>query len=319
MDKLYRPYGDGTRCRSSVRHDVSRSAATGAPLIGCLSGLRRVAIAGRPFALGFDLERPTLRGGPGIVEVAALADLALGGAIRDATDRSLPLPTISMTIQLDRCSSRRTAAAAATAERASGSVAGADARLLSSDGQIVGRAQGLFAVPNRTRTRSVPPMPWDEWERPLQGSPSGPDFPETSTGSVGDSAPNGEAIVEQVVEHSQRSPTASWVSHLVAQNLRCVREGVAELVPIAASANRGGHVQGGLLFGLAVLSNPSVHDFNPDDFVTGTMEFVGPGSPTESLTVHTEVFRATTRTAFCDVRIQQAKGLIAHASTVFRR
>lgn len=297
---------DLARARRSIAEDLALSAATGAPLLGCLGGLHRTEVRGEEFGLSYDLDRPVLVGAPGVVEVAVLADLALGGALRSTAGAGLPLPTISMTVQWDAGALGLVRSAGASAPCLRAGTSSAAARLLSAAGEVLGRAQGVFAVPARPFTGAAATMPWDE--SPTT-SPSG-------TVAAQEADPD---VSARIVDHAEHGAAEGWMSALTRSCTRWEPAGRGVFAPDPVMANRAGAVQGGVLFGLAVMAGGRAGHLDEADAVTASMDLLAPVSVTQALDVDTAVDASSTRTVFCDVRMSQAGRLVTRALAVFRR
>jgi hypothetical protein len=141
-----------------------------------------------------------MTGGAGPLESAMLADLALGGVIRNRVGLAVQIPTISLPIQLEparvsevvwvdgECSAR--------VERS----ASARRRLHTAIGDVVGDATGVFALPTLPYGGPGRAMPWDT--RPAEVTPRpGTDAPDSSAVETVD-----EAVVAEEAAQAQASP-----------------------------------------------------------------------------------------------------------------
>lgn len=90
-----------------------------------------------------------------------LPDLALGGVIRNQIGLALPLPTVSMTIQLAPGRAREVAWADAECPVQLDRTASARSQLFTADGEVVGDAVGVFALPKLPYDGPGRAMPWD--------------------------------------------------------------------------------------------------------------------------------------------------------------
>jgi hypothetical protein len=127
---------------------------TGAPLLGLLLDLRQATV-GRA---AIELEGLSVWGPLGVTELATLADLALGAAIRRRAGTATLLPTLTLTLELDRDAHGCDATVCAEAEPTVDGTAGAVGRLRGADG-VLGRCMATFVV--GSREADVPPLPWE--------------------------------------------------------------------------------------------------------------------------------------------------------------
>ncbi|MEO3792467.1 hypothetical protein ABGB14_19815 [Nonomuraea sp. B10E15] len=299
----------------SVRRDVAESAETGAPPLGHLAGLHRVPTQDGSYALAFDLERPLMAGGPGLLEIAMLTDLALGGAIRNQVGRALPMPTISMTLQLAPGRAAQVAAADSECTGRLDRTATARSQLKTAAGEIVGDAQGVFALPAMPYDGPERAMPWD--------CLPGDDAADTGGGAADDltswtPGTTDAALVDRIVEHASRTPRCAWGTAHVEQQLTSNGENIA-LTPTEPMANRLGHVQGGALFTAAVLAAARRGEFPVDSLVTGTIEFIDAVRLDDQILTQVSVLRASGRSLFASVLVDQGERRCCHVTTVFRR
>lgn len=252
-----------------------------------------------------------MAGGPGILEVAMLADLALGGAIRSQVGPALPLPTISMTLQLapGRTSHVTWADGDCTAhvER----TATARVQLRTAAGEAVGDAQGVFALPAMPYDGPARAMPWDSLETDAPTDPVDDVLqwrPESSE------AP----LVDGVVDHSARIQRCAWGTTHVEQQLAPDGDFLA-LTPTGPMVNRLGHVQGGVLLTTAVLAAAQQGDFPSDSLVTSTIDFMEAASLDAPVVAKVSILRASGRSLFASVLLVQGERRCCHVTAVFRR
>lgn len=301
---------------TSIRADLYASNETGAPPLGHLVGLHRKALDGGRYALGFDPSRPAIAGGAGVLEFAMLADLALGGVIRNQVGFALPMPTVSMTIQFAAGRTREVmwADAECTVERER--TATARSQLFTAVGEVVGDAVGVFAVPKLPYDGPGRAMPWDLPldDHDLKGCPAGGDESALS--------PDQESLVHSIQSHAVGDPNCAWGTQHVAEQLtRAAREGQDgfALTPTPPMVNRLGHVQGGVLFTTAVLAAARTAEFPVETLTTATIEFIEAAALDGPLAPEVTVLRAGGRSLFTSTVLVQDSRVRCHVSAVFRR
>jgi acyl-coenzyme A thioesterase PaaI-like protein len=311
---------DTTALAASVKGDLAASDETGAPPLGHLAGLRRRPTADGSYALELDPDRPALAGGAGVLEFAMLADLALGGAIRNQVGLALPLPTVSMTVQLARGRTRDVVWADAQCTLQGERTATARSQLFDAGGEVVGDAVGVFALPKLPYDGPGRAMPWDF---PLDTSVNQP-APESS--STSDVAADGrrDELADVIASHAGGDPAQAWGTAHVASQLAArhdVHDGSGGLVltPTAPMANRLGHIQGGVLFTTAVLAAAQAGFFPVESLTTATIEFINAAGLTAPLLPEVTVLRAGGRSLFASTVLIQDGRVRCHVSTVFRR
>ena len=294
--------------RRTIRRDLSRSSQTAAPPLGHLAGLHRMASAGDLFALSFDPGRPAMAGGAGMLEVAMLADLALGGAIRNRVGLAVPMPTISMTIQFAAGRASEVVWADGECSTQLTSTATSRSRLRTSAGEVIGDAQGVFSLPPLPYDGPGRPMPWDSCAE------------QVSVGIGGERGlrPAEECIVDQVAAHAAGTPNRAWGTTHVERQM-AMRGDTLAMTPTEAMINRLGHVQGGALFTAAILAAATRRAFPIDTLVTGTIEYVDAAKLDDPILAPVTVLRASRRSLFASVALVQDRRTCCHVATVFRR
>lgn len=307
--------------RRSIRRDLAWSARTGAPPLGHLAGLHRKATDDGTYALALDPDRPLLAGGPGILELAMLADLALGGVIRNQVGLALPMPTISMTLQLAPGRTRDVAWADGECTVQIRRTATARTQLRTSSGEVVGDAVGVFALPAMPYNGPGRAMPWDvplgTGDRPADQLDDEPDDEPDGAATTLVSGGIGERVVDRIVAHAAGSPVSAWGTLHVEEQMSAT-DGLA-LAPTVPMANRLGHIQGGALFTTAVLASARVAEFPVDALVTGTIEFIEAADLDGLLAAEVTVLRAGGRSLFASALLVQGGRTRCHVTTVFRR
>ncbi|GAA5063784.1 acyl-CoA thioesterase domain-containing protein [Nocardia callitridis] len=296
--------------RAAILTDIDQSARTGAPPLGHLVGLHRIQDATDLFILAFEPTRPAMLGGPGLLEVAMLADLALGGVLRNEVGPSLSMPTITMTIQLAPATATEVRTAAAEVTAVLDRTGMSRCRLLAADGAIVGDAAGVFALPARPYDGPGRPMPWD--------SPPGEEALDTAAPELGRS--NTDGCLDSIEAHAltEPEPERAWGTAHIAQQVAATADSIA-MTPTGVLGNRLGHVQGGAMVTAAVRAIELRTGFTADELASVTAEFVG-ATTLDGLVVATvDVLKQSPRSLFARVALTQEGQLRCHVSAVFRK
>lgn len=304
--------------RQSVRADLQAADQTGAPPLGHLAGLRRRDIRDDArgtggYALELDPARPALAGGAGVLEFAMLADLALGGVIRNQVGLALPMPTVSMTVQFAPGRTREVLWADGQCTVQLERTATARSQLFTAAGEVVGDAVGVFALPKLPYEGPGRAMPWDlalNTER-QQGQVHADEQVEPLSSDQ-------EALAGSIQRHAAGDPAWAWGSQHVAEQLKCAA-GRFALAPTPPMVNRLGHVQGGVLFTAAVLAAARTAEFPVETLTTATIEFIEAADLDGPLVPEVTILRAGGRSLFASTVVVQDGRPRSHVSAVFRR
>ncbi|WP_191248085.1 PaaI family thioesterase [Amycolatopsis deserti] len=275
---------------------LALSRATGAPVLACVAGLRHAASSPRSFTLGF--ASPPAPQRLGLVEIAMLADFALGGALRRRLGRTRPLPTLSLTLDLTGSPG---AAGATLAEVGDIAVAddgiGTAAGVIRSENLVLGHCSAAFAVPSRG---SQAELPWD--------SPDSATHPSVDLGEL---TPAERSLLTSA--RSAADTGRSWADQVIS-DATVDERGTTVLVPSEVMTNRAGAVQGGVLFAAAARCGaPTAR------LVSGTMRFLAGVSAAKPIVLEPTVEHTTRRTRFTHVRLRQDGSVCAVAGLVHRR
>jgi acyl-coenzyme A thioesterase PaaI-like protein len=277
---------------------VAQSRVTGAPLLPLLLGMQAVHPTSGDCELGFDDDLP-VPSERGIVDLAMLADFAMGGALRARYGRDQGMPTISMTIHVDQAPPYADLGARAWGDVLQDGIANAHAELTAGERRI-GRAIAAFSL--RPGQSGSPVLPWDQVGNQVveAPAPSGPDLQLA------------KALARGVTEVNK-----AWTdAHLEGACTPSPRGDGLTCVPTPAMLNRLGNVQGGVLFGLAVAAASGGE--KKARLVSGHMQFVSPvdaDSPVIALVLPT---RRSKRTWFVQVTLQQKEKTVAVAALTLR-
>jgi acyl-coenzyme A thioesterase PaaI-like protein len=267
---------------------------TGAPLLGLLLDVRQAAVG--PAAI--DLEGMSAWGPLGVTELATLADLALGAAVRREAGTATLLPTLTLTLELDRAAHQYDATVSAEADPSVDGTAGAVGRLRSGDG-VLGRCIATFVV--GSREAGVPPLPW-EIDRGVPASASSRVGEERLT--------EAEAAVLAALEHMSEGSLEARLLRPQWQAEDGRSQGT--LAPGMALLNRAGHLQGGATVGLAVAAGRAASP-RPARLASVHVQFVRPVLA-RRLDLVGRLVRAGRRASFATVELSQDRRLVATGS-----
>lgn len=293
---------------------LSLARSTGAPALACLAGLLPTPASAGRFALGLGARPGQQR--TGLVELAMLADLALGGALRQRVGLTRPLPTLSLTLDLggpleqEKPSPTVVVGETSSAEHgvatAGGSVQGHSG--------VVGHCTATFAVPSRGEQDELP------WDRPAGV--------QTSTNTATACTTASELLPDRATEEADRalaralhaadSASQSWGDYLLARATTTNGDD-AVLSPSAVMTNRAGNVQGGVLFALAANAGAPDDAASPPWPTSATMRFLRGADAGTPITAVAELQHATRRTVFTEVLLIQSDEIRAVASLIYRR
>lgn len=301
--------------RRSIVRDLAESAHTGAPPLGHLAGLWRRPADDTTYELALDPDRPMMAGGPGLAEFAMLADLALGGAIRNQVGLEVPLPTISMTVQIAAGRTREVAWANGECTAVFGRTATSRSQLRTINGDIVGDATGVFALPKLPYDGPGLAMPWDipaecSYAAAVEEDPSADD----STSPTFDDSD--KALVDRITAHAESSSRSAWGTLHVEEQMDGEN---LTLTPTEPMANRLGNLQGGVLLTTAVLAASRTGGFPVDTLATTTIDFLAAADLSARLVPEVTVLKAGGRSLFTRVDLIQGGNTCCQVTAVFRR
>lgn len=300
----------------SVVIDIENHRRTGAPALGHLAGLHRTGASDNDFALGLTRSRPMLAGGAGIVEIAMLADLALGGVLRDRIGLTVPMPTISMTLQVHPGQLSRITEAHGEVTALADRTACSRARLQTSDGAVLGDAQGLFALPVLPYDGPGRLMPWDTWLQ--EHLDDGADDTRAVPPSNADSQFDADCLAHDIAAHASSNLSEAWGTRHVRAQMTESGPGVA-MMPTATMTNRLGHIQGGVLLAVAVIAAELDGEFAVENLTTASIDFLDAAQADAPIQVVVSVLRQSGRSLFVSILLSQRDRTCCHVSAVFRR
>lgn len=237
--------------------------------------------------------------GPGLAgatDLAMLADLAAGAALRGELGADRRLATTALTVQLLAPLGALDQLVARAVTPATGGRRGTAGVELLANGAALGHAVVAFVVLGG----DLPPVPWEE--------PAGA----------------AERIVvrpEAALDETERATLAlvraagplSWSEALLRG--ACTRAGTSTVLqPSSLMANRAGGVQGGVLVGFAVLAASG----STDQFDAVHVEFTAPASVTTEIHASVTTLRQGRRSHLLRVDLHQDDVLVAAASVALQ-
>lgn len=293
-----------------IRRALGHSRRTCAPLLGCLLNLEPApsALGGVGLQVDQSISEVT-----GLLEVAVVADFALGYSVRQAMQETRwAVPTIgisiNLTAELPVYGAARVSATRATVHTST-SLSSATGLAHTSTGASIGHCSALFAVPHR---QAVEPLPW---ELPLTEKSSW--LPSAVDEHNGDDDETVGVICQAVAKAGHEDK--SWLDVLLDLVSPVVeRSGHIErlFLDSALVANRAGHIQGGVLFALGAVSPFGRDSAGP---ICGDMKFLRPARADLPLRIETNGEDRGRRTEFVSTHLYQGDAIVATGSYVFRR
>ncbi|MHB2022710.1 MAG: acyl-CoA thioesterase domain-containing protein [Mycobacteriales bacterium] len=280
-----------------IREALAIRRLTQAPLLGLLLEARQ-RVAGTNEV---SIEGASAWGTLGVAELATLADLALGAAIRRRLGAATPLPTLTLTLELDRECHEPGALVTASCAQAGGPFTGALGELRTARGAL-GRCLATFAVTGEAN--AVPPLPWEG---------DGASFVAEPLSDAEMSDPEG-AVAAALGAGGQGNLEARLMP------VRWQRtEGVIHGALWAGLAllNRSGQVQGGVLLGVAAAAARAAAS-QSRRLLSTHVQFLRP-TAAGRLDVEAEVTRVGRSTEFASVRLCQHEATVAVAAVTLGR
>ncbi|MGV9351639.1 hypothetical protein ACWDSD_44525 [Streptomyces spiralis] len=236
-----------------------------------------------------------------------LADLTLGGALRQEVGRTRPLPTLSLTLDLAGPHNDDSSSVTAVAQEiAVGDSVGTTAGTLHGPQTAFGHCAATFAIPSRGCQEA---LPWDNSDAIQQNDVPSPLQPS-------DLGHDDQTLLRSVLAAEETD--RSWGDHLVKEATTDSPDGYL-LTPTPAMTNRTGAVQGGVLFALAAQCGAPRDESSRPRLLSGTMRFLTGTDASRPVTVQPLAEYATRRSLFAQVRLWQGENVRAVAGLVYRR
>ena len=280
---------------------IARWRHTKAPALAFLSGICNLTPGSPTMTLAFE---PPEAGSKrmAVVDIAMLADYALGAAARHFIGRDHTLPTLTLTLQLAQHDDGARISADGTA------VSAGDGYIVSAIGTLrdganaVGHCAGTFAK----GPSGAPPLSWEQAAAltldPIDAAALTPV----------------EASAREIIERDRGSVT-SWSERLFRAACTPLPGDDPSRVRLDATpllTNRAGGVQGGVLMALADLAAQRLA--NSDVLVSIHMDFITAGDVTKPITSRGRILRAARRTTACAIELEQDGRVVATATSLHR-
>jgi acyl-coenzyme A thioesterase PaaI-like protein len=275
---------------------LARTRALGLHALGHFAGV--VGESPAPGTAALELHPPEWANGgraDSPTESALLADLSLGTALRSALGPGLRLATIALTVDHATAPARGPLRAAAQADRVDHGRGDGQGRCTLRDaaGDLVATASGWFVAVPVPAGQPLPPVPWEDEERPVHGVVES-DLDPTEAAVHADLAGLDERGYDRLVGPPTSAVPVDDGSAPVEYALRAG----------AALGNRVGQVQGGAQYGIAA-GGARAAIGQGWEVATGHVQFLRPiSAPT--VEVEACVRRAGRSASFVDVTLRAA-------------
>ncbi|OJY47719.1 MAG: hypothetical protein BGP03_33940 [Pseudonocardia sp. 73-21] len=260
---------------------------TGAPALACLAGVGATpegtfGLTGAPDGWTAPV---------GLLEIAVLADLALGAAARAEAGSDRRMPTLGLTIDLAGGLPPAARLTVAADEPAIDDGFVSTAGTVRDGDRAVGHCAATFAL----GSAGFAVLPWELRDAASVDPLAEPDLDAAETGMLA----------------AVRAATGSSWSDAVLDD--AIRDGRLHASPLLA--NRAGTVQGGVLFALAARAAASAVD-GPVRMRGGHLDFLSAGDVAHPLDTTSTLLGAGRRTSFARAEISQDGRLVAVGSFV---
>jgi len=255
---------------------------------------------------------PATDGATGVsaVALATVADLAIGSAIRTHLEPGCRLGTVTLSVQHPLGPVSGPIIARAEAEPAPGDGKPGRCLLTTADGTIVGHAQGWFAALPPPPGVALSLLPWERVDPPPAPIPPLADLDEQEAAAVTAARAAGDRARRRGTSISDELLHFDWHPAV---------EGAAsgELTIGPELANRVGHIQGGALYGAAVIVAMQALGVMSSALVDGHYQFI---RPADGKVLHGEgkVLRQGRMAAFVETRLSVDGRLVGTGLFSFR-
>jgi len=305
---------DGTVTTTTDRERVDErtlealavSRATGAPWLACMLGVGPVPATSADSELRI-LPLP----GPfpaklAVLDMAMLADLALGAALRAQLGRELIMPTLTLSVELSTGGTADGLLARAWSSHVGSRSATAHGELCSGGGERVGLCLATFAVPKSPIPAT--PLPWEN-SGSTDRRPPGALDPWSLTVDEREVLEAVRAVMGSACLSGGCSLTEALAASACSGHT--AGTGQTQLRPSSAMLNRSGRVQGGVLFGVAAAAARAAgHDVSLR-VASGHMQFVRAAAADEVIDVSTVVQWSGRQFLFAQTDLHQNSQLVA--------
>ena len=304
----------GERARAAV----AARRATGGPWVGLLMGIER----GEPGPPGVTELRAARAGG--FLELAVLADFAVGAALRSLTGPGTVMPTLTLTLQLWGAEDGGDVRVRAEADSVAGTVASARAGLVGAAGAF-GSCLATFAVAP-AGAGAWTPLPWEQAaatpsdteraarldappsveERAATAPLDAPSDPERPALALSAEERAAVALLDGPGSLGDRLAPLRWTPAPAGRSSGRIETG-------ALHTNRAGAVQGGVLAGLAAASARRAAGSDGARVASFHLAYLRPAPPGE-LEAAAEVIHAGRRATLVRAGVTAAGAVVASAT-----
>lgn len=303
----------GQAARHRALEAVARTRAVGPHFFGNFVGISgRGAVDGRA-SLSLDVEPGDRPGGRiSATALATVADLTMSAAIRNRLGPQNRLGTITLAVHHLEPDVRGPLCTDAVAQRVELDEERGFARCDVRDpaGTLVAAVEGWFTAMPLPSGQRLGPVPWELPE----------DTPVPPVDEAG-LEPAERAAVDACTAAGERAAAAgtSVVDELLAATWSSPADGVVRGVLGVGGehANRGGHVQGGVLYGFAALAAGRLVGAGMH-LAEGHLQFLRPAAGA-AVVGEARLLRQGRRTAFAEVRLLDGDELVVTGSFTFQR
>lgn len=289
---------------------VGRTRALGLHFYGHFIGISGERPSDGRAQLRLDGEVPTV-GAEAVspVALATVADLALGAAVRTRMKPGVRLGTVTLSVHHPPGAVVGPLDAAATVHQVADGHGTAHCSILAA-GDTVAQAQGWFAALPPPPGAELPALPWEHAEQLAIGVPSPAELDDAEARAVAAARDAGARARARGTAVSQEMLAFAW---------RDAAEGrAAGTLPIGPElANRVGHIQGGALYGAALLAAAEALGVPGATLADGHYQFLRPADGA-TLGAEAEVVRRGRSVAFVHARLAVDDTLVGSGSFAIR-
>ena len=245
------------------------------------------------------------------VALAAIADLAIGSAVRAALGAGRRLGTVSLTLHHIGSAARAPVDAEPTLLWADPDTGDGLARcdLRDAHGRLVGAAQGWFLALPVPDGRQLPPLPWERESAPTIEALTEGDLDERERAAVTATLRAQERAEQRGTSTAEELTAPTW-----SESDEGTAQGTLQVGPEVT--NRVGHVQGGALYGIALAA--AAHAVGPGmEVAEGHYQFLRPADG-ERIEVDGAVLRRGRAAAFAEATLSVEGRRVGVARFAFR-
>lgn len=299
--------------RQRALESVARGRAVGPHFFGNFVGISgRGAVDGRA-RLDLDVEPGAGPGGRiSATALATVADLTMSAAIRNRLGPQNRLGTITLAVHHLEPEVTGPLRTDAVADRVEHDEERGFARCAVHDpaGRLVAQVEGWFTAMPLPSGQRLGPVPWELPEDTPVPPVAEADLTDAERAAVAACTAAAERAAEHGTSVVDELLAADW-SHPADDEVR------GELRAGSEHANRGGHVQGGVLYGFAARAAGRLVDEGMH-LAEGHLQFLRPAAG-DTVVAQARLLRAGRRTAFTEVRLLDGDAVVVTGSFTFQR